>query len=109
MAYDFFTVLELCAISGFTFWLVGFSTLQVAVRKGRREFRSKGYLRPPSGREWFRFLIGRHYAAFENSGARFFFGIAHFCLMGLIAILVSVAILLGCALLLKNVAGGPGL
>jgi hypothetical protein len=105
MSYDPLSIFELCGICGGAFLFVGFSSLLVAVRKGRREFRAKGYLRPPAGKEWFRFLMGRHYDAFGNPGTRLFFTISHFCLMGIIFILVVVVVLFGCEQLLKNVTG----
>jgi len=78
MKYDLFTILEMCGIGGLVFWFVGFCMLMVAARKARHEFRIKGYLRPPSGRDWFRFLMFRQYDAFDDPGTRFFFGISHF-------------------------------
>jgi len=102
MRYDIFSVIELCGICGLAFWFIGSCMLLVATQKARREFRGKGYLRPPSGRGWFRFLLGKKYNAFKNSGARFFFGISRFCLMGMIVVLGAVVILLGGELLLGN-------
>ncbi len=105
MEYDIYSVLELCGICGGTFWFVGSCMLLVAARKARREFRGKGYLRPPSGRGWLPFLLWRQYEAFENPGTRFFFGITHFCLMGMLIVLGAVVILLGCELLFEYLPG----
>jgi len=105
MGYDFLSVLELGAICTVAFWLVGWFALLVAVRKGRKEFRVKGYMRKPSGIRWFRFLLGKKYDAFHDSGARYFFGISHFCLMGMIIVLGTMVLLLGCALVLGNLPG----
>ena len=114
MAYDLYSILEMCGIIGLGFWFVGFVMLLVAVRKARREFRVKGYLRPPSGARWFRFLLLKQYDHFENPSTRLFFGIAHFCMMGMIVILTAVVVLLGCELLLDSMSelpevGAPGL
>jgi hypothetical protein len=106
MRYDIISVIELCGICVGAFWFVGFAALLVAARKARREFRSKGYLRRPSGTRWFRFLLWKKYDEFENPGARFFFEIANFCLMGIIIVLGTVVVLLGCELLLSNVGDG---
>ena len=107
MTYDIFSVLEICGIIGVVFWLFGFGMLLVGVRKARSEFRGKGYLRPPSGIRWFRFLIYKQYEAFENPSIRFFFGIAHSCLVGMIIVLMAVVVLLGCELLLNGMGSLP--
>jgi hypothetical protein len=106
MGYDIFSVIELCGICGFTFWLIGSCVLLLAVRKARDEFRGKGYLRTPSGTHWFRFLLEKKYDAFKSSGARFYFGISHFCLVGMMIVLGAIVILLGCQLLLGGLPGG---
>jgi hypothetical protein len=104
MPNDLFSLIEICAMIGAAFWLVGFCMLLVAVRKAQSEFRIKGYLRTPSGTRWFPFLLGRHYDHFENPGTRFFFGIAHFCLIGVGIAVAAVAALLGCDQLLKGMS-----
>jgi hypothetical protein len=106
MAYDIISIIELCGICGLAFWLIGSCMLFVAVRKARDEFRSKGYLRPPSGRRWLPFLLWKQYDHFENPDTRFYFGITHFCLVALIIVLGAVVILLGCQLLLGGLSGG---
>ena len=107
MGYDIFSVIELCGICGFIFWLIGSCMLLLAARKVRDEFRGKGYLRTPSGTHWIRFLLEKRYDAFANSGARFCFGISHFCLVGMMIVLGGIVILLGCQLLLGGLPGGP--
>jgi hypothetical protein len=102
-----FLILELCGIIGVAFWFIGFSTLVVAAKKARSEFRVKGYLRTPSGMRWFRFLLYKQYDAFDNPSTRFYFAITHFCMMGLIFVLVAVTLLLGSEFLLKGVNGLP--
>jgi len=108
MTFDLNTIIELGAICGLAFSFVGVSSLMLATRKARREFRGKGYLKPPSGTRWFRFLLFKQYDAFGNPGIRFFFGISHFCLMAVIIVLMAVAILLGSEFLLKGMSGFPG-
>jgi hypothetical protein len=95
----------LCAL----FWIVGFVMLFIGVRITRRDFRSKGYLRAPSGTRWFRFLLLRQYEAFDNPHTRFFFGAAHFCLMAMIVSLTAMLVLVGSETLLKGMAGIPDL
>lgn len=108
MTFDLYTILEVCAICGVACSIVGISALMVATYKARREYRSKGYLKPPSGTRWFRFLLFKQYDAFGSPGTRFFFGISHFCLMAVIIVLMAVAILLGSEFLLKGMSGMPG-
>jgi len=105
MNLDTNSILEMCGIVGVAFWFVGFVMLMVAVRKTRRDFRGKGYLRPPSGTRWFRFLLLKQYDHFENPSTRFFFGIAHFCLLGMFIVLMAVLVLLGSEVLLKGMSG----
>jgi hypothetical protein len=107
MKFDIDSILEMAGAIGVAFWFIGFCTLLVAVRKARLEFRVKGYLRTPSGIRWLRFLLMKQYDHFGNPGTRFFFGIAHFCLMGMIVALMAVVLLLGSELLLKNMYGLP--
>jgi hypothetical protein len=102
-----FLILELCGILGVAFGFVGVFTLVVAAKKARSEFRVKGYLRTPSGTRWFRFLLYKHYDAFNNPSTRFFFAVTHFCMMGLILVLAAVVLLLGSEFLLKGVNGLP--
>jgi hypothetical protein len=97
----------MCGVIGAAFWFVGFCMLLVAVQKTRSKFREKGYLRTPSGTQWFHFLMFKHYDVFDDPSIRFFFGIAHLCLMGMIIDLVAVVVLFGCELLLKYMSEGP--
>jgi hypothetical protein len=108
MKYDIISIIELCAICVLAFWLIGSCMLLVAVRKASDEFRSKGYLRTPSGTRWFRFLMYKQYDAFENPSTRFYFGAAHFCLVVMIVALAAIVILLGSNELLKGMSGLPG-
>jgi hypothetical protein len=106
MDLDIYTICELCGISILVFFLIGMLVLWAAARMGRREFRSKGYLRPPSGKAWIRFLLRQHYDSFENPNTRYLFDIARFCLMVVIFVTGALLILILCALLLYNVATG---
>jgi hypothetical protein len=107
MGYDIKSILVLCGVGAFGFWLVGAAALLVAVRLARDEFRVKGYLRTPSGKRWFRFLLFKEYDHFANSSTRFYFGIAHFCLMAIIIVGAAIAVLIGCEMLLGGVASVP--
>jgi hypothetical protein len=100
-------ILETCGIIAVALWLIGCSTLVVAAKKARTEYRVKGYLRAPSGLRWFRFLIYKQYNSFDNPSTRFFFSITHFCMMALFVVLVAVIALLGSEALLKGVNGLP--
>jgi hypothetical protein len=105
MDLDIYTV---CGIAGaclLTFSLIGGFALWVASYQGRRQFRAKGYLRVPSGSDWFRFLFRRHYDSFELS-SRYLFELARFCLLVVIFVGGAMIILVGSALLLALVASG---
>jgi hypothetical protein len=108
MKYDLFSIVTLCGMCAATFWLIGFCMLLVAIRKARREFRVKGYLRTPSGTRWFRFLLFRQYDYFEDPGTRFYFGISHFCLLGTIIVLTAIVLLLGCDQVFDGMSGFSG-
>ena len=102
MGYDLVSAVEVCGLAALAFWGGGLLMILIAVRVGRREFRSKGYLRRPSGFHWFRFLLWRQYEAFDNPYTRQFFGYAHFCLMAIIIIAGAVIALFGCDYLLNR-------
>ena len=91
------------------FWIAGFVMLFIGVRITRRDFRSKGYLRVPSGTRWFRFLLLRQYEAFDNPKTRFFFGGAHVCLMAMIVSLTAMLVLVASETLLQGINGVPDL
>jgi len=102
MGYDFLTILETCGIAGFAFLFLGLVSLLLGVRKARPEFRTKGYLRAPSGRAWLPFLLWKQYELFEDSRIRFYFGTAHFCLLAMVVLLTAILVLLGSEVLLKR-------
>jgi hypothetical protein len=103
--FDYLSILELCGILFAAFWAVGVFSLWMGCRSARGNFREKGYIRPPSGRAWFPFLLQKRYEAFDDSSIRFFFGISHFCLLVMLLILVIVALLVGSNFLFKNMSG----
>lgn len=103
--FDFISILELCGIVWLAFWAVGTFSLWMGCRNARPDFREKGYIRPPSGRAWFPFLLEKRYEAFDNASIRFFFGISHFCLMAMILIAAVVILLVGSNILFKGLLG----
>ena len=105
---DFYTIVAICGIIVVVLWIVGVVMLMIAARKGRPEFRSKGYLRIPSGTRWFRFLLFKQYDAFDDSGTRFFFGVSHMCLLGVLVAAAAVVVLVGCDVFFGNMDDLPG-
>jgi len=85
----------LSCLSILFFCVVGVSFHQAAKSLSVDQYREKGFLRPPSGWEWFPFLFLKHYAFLENSRVRLFFAIAHFCLLGTIFSFLAAFILIG--------------
>jgi hypothetical protein len=106
MIFDYLSILEMGCVFWIAFWLVGVFALWMGCHAARRDFRGKGYIRPPKGRNWFPFLLEKQYEVFENPSIRFFFKIAHFCLMAMILILVALILLIGCNTLFRSM-GGP--
>jgi hypothetical protein len=100
--YDLFV--EAAAALSVAFVLVGLFALWLGGRAGKYDFREKGYLRPPSGRALLPFLLEKRYEAFNNGSVRFFFGIAHFCLVALMFALGIVILLLAVTYVLDGVA-----
>jgi hypothetical protein len=83
---------------------VGLWCMLAGSRRARRAFRGKGYLRPPTGRAWVRFLYYKHYESFEDSGIRFYYGLARKCFFLFILLLVALIIFLGSVIVLEQVA-----
>jgi hypothetical protein len=77
-------------------------------RRAKRAFRGKGYLRPPTGKAWVRFLYYKHYESFEDSGIRFYYRTARNCFFLLIFVVIAVTIFLGSVLLLARVTPATG-
>jgi len=86
------------------FWLVGVTALWLGCHAARRDFRGKGYIRPPSGRAWFPFLLEKQYEIFENPSIRFFFKISHICLMAMILIFAALLLLVGSNTLFRSMS-----
>jgi hypothetical protein len=105
---DLFSVLKLCAICAGALFCIGFIGLLVAIRRSRYEFREKGYLRPPAGTRWFRFLLQKQYDSFEDAGARFCYAMTHFCLLGVIIALAAAGILVTSEVVLNGLNGLSG-
>jgi hypothetical protein len=112
MSLDPFTILKIAGLCGAGFLFVGFCSLFVGVHKARRDFRGKGFLRPPQGTAWFRFLLWRQYEYFENPSIRLFFGTSHICLIGAMVVILAIAALVGTEYMLNGINGfsltGPG-
>src|ERR1700761_5323019 len=79
---------------------IGLWSMLVGSRRARRAFRGKGYLRPPTGKAWVRFLYYKHYDSFEDPAIRFYYGLAHLCLAIFVFLGVALLIFLGLILLL---------
>lgn len=107
MNYDLPTVLECCGAGCAVLWLIGFPMLLIAVKKSRHLFRSKGYLRTPSGLEWFPFLLKKRYESFDEPAGQTFFGISYFCAVCGLILLCAAIVLLGCVLLFGTVSQVP--
>ena len=105
IGYDFLSILELCGYAALAFWIIGSIALLIGVQKTGTEFRAKGYLRRPSGTRWFNFLLWNQYEHFENPSVRFYFGVAHFCLVGLLIVVMAVVALFGIELVLTHMSG----
>lgn len=101
-------IIEICVLLGLAFWFVGICALVIGSRRARREFRVKGYVKPPKGRAWLRFLLIRQYEAFDDAAIQFTFRVAHFCLLAMMIDAGAILILLCCEFFLNLVAAGPG-
>jgi len=107
MPIDTITLLEWAALVAVGLWSAGLWGIVAGSRKARRFFRGKGYLRPPTGRAWLRFLYYKHYDTFEDPGIRFCYGLAHTCLAIFVILAVALAIFLGSDFLLSKVSNAP--
>jgi len=102
MGYDLISAFEVCGLAALTSSIVGFCMILIGARLGRREFRSKGFLRTPAGIRWFRFLLWKQYDVFDNPMTRKVFEYAHFCLMATIILVGAIVALFGCNYLLNR-------
>jgi hypothetical protein len=109
MPIDTTILLEWAGLLGSLLWTVGLWGILMGSRKAKRAFRGKGYLRPPTGKAWLRFLYYKHYDAFEDSGIRFYYRLAHVCLVIFVILTISLFIFLGSEFLLSKVSSGPSL
>ena len=104
--------LELAGLCALLLVIVGFGSLFVGSHKARRAFRQKGFLRPPSGLGWFRFLLFRQYEWFEDSAIRRCFGTSHVCLIISFFVLGALTLFFGTAYMFNGIDGisltGPG-
>jgi hypothetical protein len=108
MSENSIIIIEICALLGLVLIFIGLCALFLGSHRARREFRTKGYVRPPKGRAWFRFLLVRQYESFDDEGIQGAFRCAHYCLLAVMVDIGAIAILLGCEYSLKFVASGPG-
>jgi hypothetical protein len=102
MAFNVTAVLEWSALAVALSWVVGCWSILAGSRRAKRAFRGKGYLRPPSGKAWIRFLYYQHYDAFEDSSIRFYYKVARTCLFLSVSIVVALAIFMGLLLILTE-------
>jgi hypothetical protein len=99
MDVDIYTIIEACGFCCLALWLIGFPVLLVAVKKGRGEFRVKGYLKTPSGPKWLLFLLRKGYAGFKDRRTRSLFEFCRFCTILALFVMGAVFALVGCELL----------
>jgi hypothetical protein len=107
MGFSLLTILGVGVACAFGLWFVGYMALLIGARKAHSRFREKGFLKPPSGKDWFRFLLFKEYDYFNDERISFYFGISHFCLMALIIVALAIVVFVGCELLLGGVNGVP--
>jgi hypothetical protein len=102
MRFNPLTVLELGGLCSLLVVVVGFGSLFLGTYKARRAFRQKGFLRPPSGSEWFRFLLLRQYEWFESTTIRLCFGTSHVCLIIGFFVIAALALFFGSEFFFNN-------
>lgn len=107
MAIDYLKLLEWAGLAAAVLWTIGLWGLVMGSRKAKRAFRGKGYLRPPTGKAWLRFLYYKHYDSFEDPGIRFFYGLSHLCLAVFVFLAFALLLFLGLILLLGHVSWNP--
>jgi hypothetical protein len=88
-------LVEWSALTVAILWTVGLWCILAGSRRAKRAFRGKGYLRPPTGKAWLRFLYYKHYESFEDPTVRFYYRVARICLFLCVFIVIAVAIFLG--------------
>ena len=103
LPFDMVSLLEWSALACAILWTIGLWCMLVGSRRARRAFRGKGYLRPPTGKAWLRFLYYKHYDSFEDPGIRFYYRMARVCLFLFIFLVGAVAIFVGSIIFLTHV------
>jgi hypothetical protein len=103
MSFDIVPLLEWSALTFAILWALGLWCILGGSRRARRAFRGKGYLRPPTGKAWIRFLYYKHYEAFEDAGIRFYYSAARFCLFLFVFLAVALCIFVGSVYFLGRV------
>jgi hypothetical protein len=101
--FDPVPILEWSALGVAILWTLGLGCIRAGSRRARRAFRGKGYLRPPTGKAWLRFIYYKHYESFEDPGIRFYYRGARICLFAFVFLVLAVAIFLGSVLVLTHV------
>ncbi len=104
MSFDVIPLLEWSALAVSVIWTIGLWSLLMGSRHARRAFRGKGYLRPPTGKAWIRFLYYKHYESFEDAAIRFHYRTARICLFLFVFLVIAVTIFIGSIFLLTHVA-----
>ncbi len=103
LPFNLVSLLEWSALACAILWTVGLWCILSGSRRARRAFRGKGYLRPPTGKAWLRFLYYKHYDSFEDPGIRFYYRMARFCLFFFVFLVVAVTIFVGSIFFLGRV------
>ncbi len=103
MAFDPIPLLEWSALAAAILWTVGLGCILAGSRRAKSAFRGKGYLRPPTGKAWLRFLYYKHYESFEDPAVRFYYRGARICLFLFVYIVLGVGIFMGLLLMLTRV------
>jgi len=102
MAFNVIAFLEWGGLAVAVLWVIGSWCILAGSRRAKRAFRGKGYLRPPSGKAWIRFLYYKHYDAFEDPWIRFYYKISRFCLFLSVIIVAGLLIFMGLLFILSQ-------
>jgi peptidoglycan biosynthesis protein MviN/MurJ (putative lipid II flippase) len=112
MGNDLYTFLKIAGILSLALWFTSICALFMGAHKARRDFRTKGFLRPPRGLGWIRFLFLKQYEWFETPGVRLYFGASHICLIALLVVIAAVIVYVGSDVMLNGMDAfsltGPG-
>ena len=109
MPFDVFPLLEWSALATAILWTLGLACVLAGSRRARRAFRGKGYLRPPTGKAWLRFIYFKHYDSFEDPMIRFYYWVARVCLFLFFFLVIALFIFIGAVGILGRVGSGPSL